>query len=66
MEETYGLQDYSDGAAVYTIDPVCGARVDEAQAAGKTDYAGNTFYFCSKECQVEFEENPGRHIGQRE
>ena len=64
MEETWGLQDYSDGATVYSVDPVCGARVDEQQAVGKTDYAGETYYFCSRDCQIHFEEDPGRYIGQ--
>ena len=65
MEETFGLQDYSDGSAVFAVDPVCGARVDEARAAGKTGYAGEIFYFCSRDCQIRFEEDPGRYLGQQ-
>jgi Cu+-exporting ATPase len=65
MEETYGLQDYSDGSPVFSIDPVCGARVDEQAARAKTGYAGETFYFCSADCQKTFEEDPGRYIGQK-
>ena len=64
MEETYGLQDYSDGSAVYSVDPVCGARVDEEHAPARTGYAGEMYYFCSRDCQVKFEEEPGRYIGQ--
>lgn len=29
------------------IDPVCGMTVDPATAAGKFDYEGQTYYFCS-------------------
>ena len=66
MEETRGLQDYSDGTPTYSLDPVCGMNVDEAHPAAKTNYAGQTFCFCSKACQHIFEENPGHYIGQKD
>jgi len=43
MEETYGLQDYSDGSPIYSKDPVCGREVDEAKAAGKVTHLGATY-----------------------
>jgi YHS domain-containing protein len=64
MEETYGLQDYSEGEPTFSVDPVCGMKVEEGKEAGKTTYAGQTFYFCSTHCQKRFEESPGAHIGQ--
>jgi len=64
MEETFGLQDYRDNTAVVSVDPVCGMPVDEKKAAGKTEYAGQVYFFCSHECQKIFEENPGVYIGQ--
>ena len=64
MEETWGLQDYSDNSSTRSIDPVCGMEVEESQAAGKTSYAGQVYYFCSKECQKNFEQDPGYYIGQ--
>jgi len=64
MEESYGLQDYSDNSTTYSLDPVCGMKVDEDHAAGKTNYAGQTYYFCSRDCQKNFEEAPGIYIGQ--
>jgi P-type Cu+ transporter len=63
MEESYGLEDYSDGSEVSSRDPVCGMVVVESRAAGKTGYAGETFYFCSIDCRKRFEEDPGRYIG---
>lgn len=39
------------------IDPVCGMEVDEKQATGKSEYEGKTYYFCSAECQEEFEDD---------
>jgi Cu+-exporting ATPase len=66
MEESWGLQDYSQvGDAVLTVDPVCGLKLDQAKAHYKTGYAGETFCFCSQDCQKKFEEEPGRFIGQR-
>jgi len=65
MEETYGLEDYSDRQPVYAIDPVCGMKVDESKAVAKTGYAGVMYYFCSVDCKMKFEEDPGKHIGQK-
>ena len=31
-------------------DPVCHRGVDEEKAAGKVDYQGQTYYFCSVSC----------------
>ena len=31
-----------------TKDVVCGMQVDQAKAAGSSEYNGKTFYFCSK------------------
>ncbi len=63
MEETYGLQDYSDAKPTISVDPVCGMSVDEAKAAGKTGYAGVMYYFCSDTCKRTFEEDPAKFAG---
>lgn len=39
-------------------DPVCGMEIDEAAAAGRTDYEGRTWYFCSERCLTSFRANP--------
>ncbi len=36
-------------------DPVCKMEVDEEEAEGSTNYKGQTYYFCSTECQEKFE-----------
>ena len=59
----WGLADHSDKSAEISIDPVCGMKVDEAQAAGKVCYGGVDYYFCSRECLKDFEEGPGEHMG---
>jgi Cu+-exporting ATPase len=64
MKEPFGLEDYADGSTVFSIDPVCGATVEENQAAGSTTYAGQAYFFCSKECLRNFQLDPGFYIGQ--
>jgi YHS domain-containing protein len=62
MEETFGLVNYSDGEPQFSVDPVCGMSVDESKAAGKTGYAGQTYYFCSITCQRNFELDPALYV----
>lgn len=67
MEESYGLQDYSiPGDIVKTVDPVCGMTVEQDKAEYHTGYEGETFYFCSRNCQREFEHEPARFIARRQ
>jgi YHS domain-containing protein len=40
------------------VDPVCGMQVDPAKAAGKSEYKGTTYYFCSDQCKKTFDANP--------
>ena len=44
-------------------DVVCGMQVDPAKAAGKSDYNGKTYYFCSMICKKKFDANPGQCAG---
>jgi Ala-tRNA(Pro) deacylase len=39
-------------------DPVCGAQILESRAAGRSVHRGETYYFCSESCQMEFADNP--------
>lgn len=39
-------------------DPVCGMTVEQDKAAGKTEYKGNRYYFCSEKCLHKFEKAP--------
>jgi Cu+-exporting ATPase len=45
------------------IDPVCGMDIDPATAAGKSEYNGQTYYFCSLGCKKAFDENPEKYLG---
>jgi len=39
-------------------DPVCGMKVDENDTQQETQYGGQTYTFCSRQCKNDFEENP--------
>ena len=44
-------------------DPVCGMKVDEKSAAGKSTYQGKDFYFCNTACKVKFDKSPEQYVG---
>src|SRR5947209_4179362 len=46
-------------------DPVCGMSVDPAKAAGKVQYGGKTYYFCSARCVERFSKEPEKFLGER-
>jgi YHS domain-containing protein len=46
------------------IDPVCHMQIDEAKAAGSSEYKGKTYYFCAKACKTKFDENPQKYAAQ--
>jgi Cu+-exporting ATPase len=43
-------------------DPVCGMKVSPDSAAGKYDYNGETYYFCSKGCEAKFKNDPEKYL----
>lgn len=45
-------------------DPVCGMKVDEQNAAGQSQHAGQTYYFCSQGCKAKFDQNPQQYAQQ--
>lgn len=44
-------------------DPVCGMTIDPSSAAGKSEYQGQTYYFCSTGCKTAFDKEPEKYIG---
>lgn len=46
-------------------DPVCGMEVNPEQAAGKSEYQGQTYYFCSPSCKQQFDREPQRYSRQQ-
>ncbi|HYA28417.1 MAG TPA: heavy metal translocating P-type ATPase [Acidobacteriota bacterium] len=43
------------------LDPICDMTVEPARAAGKFDYDGTTYYFCSVHCQKLFQSDPAKY-----
>jgi len=43
-------------------DPVCGMDVTPETAAGKSEYKGQTYYFCSPGCKTSFDKNPEKYL----
>jgi Cu+-exporting ATPase len=42
-------------------DVVCGMQVDPTKAAGKSEYNGRTYYFCSTACKAKFDASPQQY-----
>ena len=43
-------------------DPVCGMQVEPHNAAASTEYAGQTYYFCSVHCHGKFTSDPQHYL----
>lgn len=43
-------------------DPVCGMEIKDISKAEKLDYNGKTYYFCSRLCKVQFEQEPEKYV----
>jgi len=37
-------------------------QVNEAKAAGTSEYHGKTYYFCAVSCKRKFDENPEKYL----
>jgi Cu+-exporting ATPase len=44
------------------VDPVCGMTVAPETSAGKFDFEGETYYFCSTSCLNKFKQNPASFL----
>jgi P-type Cu+ transporter len=44
-------------------DPVCSMDVETATAAGRTEYKGQTYYFCCSKCKEKFDLKPEQYLG---
>lgn len=43
-------------------DPVCGMTVTYESAKARSEYNGQTYYFCSMDCKEQFDKDPERYI----
>jgi YHS domain-containing protein len=44
-------------------DPVCGMDVDEKTAQHRSEYQGQTYYFCAPGCKRAFDKEPEKYLG---
>jgi len=47
-------------------DPVCGMKVTPETAQARSQYDGETYYFCSLDCKETFDKNPEKYIRQEQ
>jgi len=57
--ECVGLQEQTMSIA---IDPVCKMEVEIETAQFKSEYQGQTYYFCAPGCQRAFEKEPQKYL----
>jgi YHS domain-containing protein len=43
-------------------DCVCGMDIEAATAAGRSEYKGQTYYFCGAKCKQKFDLNPEQYL----
>ena len=43
-------------------DPVCGMDVDTETSQLKVEHEGQTYWFCSRGCLLDFQEDPGKYL----
>ena len=62
--ETYLRLEQSDQYQQQTLvtDPVCGIRFRKSLAAGKQQFAGMTYVFCSDQCRAKFAAAPQQYV----
>ena len=48
--------------ATLVKDLVCGMEIEAATAAGRTEYKGQTYYFCGSKCKDKFDLKPAEYL----
>ena len=43
-------------------DPVCGMQVETDDAPFTAEHGGQTYFFCSKGCMLEFRDDPEKYL----
>ncbi len=47
-------------------DPVCGMEVTYETAQARSEYNGQTYFFCSLDCKESFDKNPEKYVQREE
>ncbi len=43
-------------------DPVCGMMIDPKTATNSLEWKAKTYYFCSPNCLMQFQQQPERYV----
>jgi Cu+-exporting ATPase len=57
-----GNPELGKGVNHMAIDPVCHMEVGEKKAHGKSEYKGQTYYFCGPGCKSAFDRDPEKYL----
>ena len=60
----HGEYQMEEGEATMVKDVVCGMDMQPENAAGKSEYEGQTYYFCSPSCKQQFDQTPEQYVSQ--
>lgn len=68
VRTVHGLVNTNEGEMIMknttdAKDPVCGMDMETATAVGRTEYQGQTYYFCGSKCKEKFDLNPEQYLG---
>ncbi|HSB02510.1 MAG TPA: YHS domain-containing protein [Anaerolineales bacterium] len=47
-------------------DPVCGMELTYETAEARSQYRGQTYYFCSLDCKEAFDKDPEKYVREQE
>ena len=61
MEREWNKGEMMTDDAKGPTDPVCGMKVDPTEAAGRSEYSGVTYHFCSGHCKLAFDQDPAKY-----
>ncbi len=53
---------HGNAATSAVKDPVCGMTVDPATAKHRSDFEGQTYYFCGAGCRQKFTADPHKYL----
>jgi len=64
LQNQHGFSDDFPAKLLFPIvkDAVCGMRLSASEAFDKTDYHGQTYYFCASGCQTKFSASPRKYV----
>jgi len=47
-------------------DPVCGMELTYETTQARSEYNGQTYYFCSMSCKEDFDKDPEKYVSQEQ